>query len=50
MEMELRPGERSVKRWWDQEGLDLEGAPVVLRGAEAEEQMDSSEDGDETRD
>ena len=50
MEVELRPGDRSVKRWWHQEGLELEGAPVVVREAEAEEQMDSSEDGDETRD
>ena len=35
--------------WYDNGGLDLEGSREVVRATEADEQMEGSEDRDETR-
>ena len=35
--------------WWDNGGLGLEGAQEVARATEEDEQIEGSEDGDETR-
>ena len=34
---ERRPGSRVAKRWWEQEGLDLDGMQMEAREVEQEE-------------
>ena len=39
-----------ANRWWEQGGLDLEGAQETARLVEVEGQTEGLEDGDDTRD
>ena len=43
-----RPGPRVTMRWWEQEGLDLEGMRTESQEAERTEGEDEAEDGTET--
>ena len=43
MVAERRPGSQVDRRWWEQEGLELEGMQTAARGTEQEEEGEDTD-------